>query len=99
MSTRHVVGTKQKPRRSGVFSLPALTTVPVVDIFLGSILFIAVTLLDLPLELLALAIDDVEVVVGEFASLLLDLTLHLLPVTFNAIPIHWALPLYFSLHW
>ncbi len=43
------------------------------------------------LQLIAFAIDDVEIVVGRLAQLLLDLALQLLLVTFNPIPIHGAL--------
>jgi hypothetical protein len=71
--------------------LPALATVPVVDVFLGLILCVAVTLLDLTFELVALAVDDVKIVVRELAPLFLDLALDLLPVTFDAIPVHFSL--------
>src|SRR5262249_55075681 len=49
-----------------------------------------VTLLELALELIAATVDDIEIVVGEFAPLLLHIALELLPVAFNAIPIHCA---------
>ena len=74
--------------RRPFIALPTLTTIPVVDVFLGLVLRIAIALLDLAFQLLALAIDDVKVIVSEFAPLLLDLALHLLPVTFYAVPIH-----------
>ena len=68
--------------------LPLLRAVPVVDVLADLVLGDAVALLDLAFELVALAGDDVEVVVGQLAPLLLDLALDLLPVSFNAIPIH-----------
>jgi hypothetical protein len=43
---------------------------PVVDVLFGLILRETVSLLDLPLQLLAPAVDDVEVIVGELAPLL-----------------------------
>src|SRR6185436_20938770 len=52
----------------------------------------AVRLLDLPGEHVALAGDDVEAAVGELAPLLLGRALELLPVAFDAIPVH-MLPL------
>lgn len=78
----------ENPAEAGFLKLPALTTIPVVDVFLGLVLRIAIALLDFALQLLALAIDDIKIVVGEFAPLLLNLALHLFPVTFYAVPIH-----------
>ena len=51
----------------------------------------SVRLLDLPGQLVALAGDDVELVVGELAPLFLDAALELLPVAFDAVPVHAAL--------
>src|ERR1700755_3297692 len=64
---------------------------PIVDILFGLVLGEAVPLLDLSLELVALAVDDVEVIVGKLAPLLLHLTLDLLPVSLDAIPVHMPL--------
>jgi hypothetical protein len=61
--------------------LPGLATVPIVDILGGTILLVAVALLDLAFELIKLAIDDIEIIVSQLAPLLLDLTLDLLPVS------------------
>jgi len=47
--------------------------------------------LDFAFELLAFAVDDVKVVIGELSPLFLDLALHLLPVSFNPIPVHGVL--------
>src|SRR5215468_9134944 len=52
----------------------------------------AVLLLDLAHELVALAVDDVELVVRQLAPLFFDLALELLPVAFDAIPIHCETP-------
>src|ERR1700704_1846871 len=61
---------------------------PVIDILVDLVLGEAVALLQLAFELLAAALDNVEVVVGEFAPLFLGLALELLPVAFNPVPIH-----------
>src|SRR5262249_212012 len=67
---------------------------PGVDFLLSLVLGVTVTLLQTSSELLALALDDVEIVVGELAPLLLGLTLELLPVSLHAIPIHLSSPPY-----
>jgi hypothetical protein len=64
---------------------------PAVDLALGLVLRNAIALLETAGELLALALDHVEVVIGELAPLLLNLAFELLPVSFNAIPIHHSL--------
>lgn len=46
--------------------LPGLATAPVVYIFGGTILLVAVTLTDLAFELVTLAVGHVQIVVGEF---------------------------------
>src|SRR4029453_9226026 len=61
---------------------------PVVDVLLHLVLGIAVAGLDLALELLAVAVDLGDVVVGELAPLFLHLAGDLLPIAFDAIPIH-----------
>ena len=48
-------------------------------------------LLDLAFQLLATAVDHVEIVVGELTPLLLHLPFHLLPISGNAVPIHCSL--------
>jgi len=68
--------------------LPRLATVPIVDIFGSTILLVAVALLDFALQLITLASDHIKVVISKFAPLLLDLSLDLLPVAFNAVPVH-----------
>src|SRR5262249_36484119 len=64
---------------------------PVVDLALRLVLGVAVALLQAAGELRALAFDHVQVVVGELAPLLPDLTFKLLPVAFDAIPVHCSL--------
>ena len=61
---------------------------PRVDLVLGLVLGNAVAILQMPRKLGALALDDVEIVIGEVSSLLLGLALHLLPVAFDTIPIN-----------
>src|SRR5690349_9811542 len=65
--------------------LPALRAVPGVDVLADLILGEAVALLNLAFELVAAAVDDIEIVIGELAPLFLHLALDLLPVPFDAI--------------
>jgi len=51
----------------------------------------AVALLDFPDELLALAADDLDIIVGELAPFFLELSLVLLPFTFKSVPNSWVL--------
>src|ERR1700674_297374 len=76
-----------RPSGSGQISQPA------VDLPLGFIALNAVTLLDPADELGAFALDQIEIVVGELAPLLLRFAFYLLPVSFHAIPVHRCLPL------
>jgi hypothetical protein len=57
-----------------------LVTIPIVDLFLGLIFLVAVSLLNLAFELIALSSDHIKIIISEFSPLLLDLTLNLLPV-------------------
>src|SRR6476660_8477034 len=59
-----------------------------VDLLLGFVLRDPVRFLDLAGELVALARDRVDLIVGELAPLFLDLAGQLLPVPFDAIPVH-----------
>src|SRR5262249_38366319 len=68
---------------------------PGIDLFLGLLLAVAVALLQSAGELLALAFNDVEIVIGELAPLLLNLAFELVPVSFHTIPIHFLLLLLF----
>jgi hypothetical protein len=52
---------------------------------------VAVPFLDFALELIAAAVDDIQIVVGELAPLLLYFASNLLPVSFNAVPVHFDL--------
>src|SRR5258708_40351675 len=84
----------KKPRlMPGLFDLSASQKLlqrpePVIDIPVNLILGKTVALLQLAFELLASAFDHVEIVVGEFAPLLLRRTLELLPVALDPVPIH-----------
>jgi hypothetical protein len=69
---------------------------PGIDLALGLVPRHAVALLKPAAELRALTLDDVEIVVGEFAPLLLSLAFELFPIAFNSIPIHRASPVLFS---
>src|SRR6185437_1825856 len=84
---------KQKPRSAGLLFLimsasPFLAPVPIIDFLLGLIFLIAIVLLQLAFELVFLPGDDIKVIVREFTPLLLDLAFDLLPVSFDAIPVH-----------
>ena len=48
----------------------------------------SVSLLNDPLESFPAAVDLREVIVGQFSSLLLHGAFHLLPISFNPVPIH-----------
>ena len=61
---------------------------PGVDLALGLVPRHAVALLKPAAELRALTLDDVEIIFGELALLLLNLAFELFPIAFNSIPIH-----------
>src|SRR6266567_1362150 len=61
---------------------------PAIDLPLGFVAPNAVTLLDPADELGAFALDQIEIIVGELAPLLLHFAFYLLPVSFHAIPVH-----------
>src|SRR5262245_1646821 len=69
---------------------------PGVDLALGLVPRHAVALLKPAAELRAFTLDDVEIVVGEFAPLLPSLAFELFPIAFNSIPIHRVSPALFS---
>jgi hypothetical protein len=58
------------------------------ELFLGFFLRDAVTLLQLANQLLASPFDDLEVIVGQFSPLFLDLAFELPPVSADSIFIH-----------
>src|SRR5262245_11228195 len=61
---------------------------PVVDVLLDPVLGITVARLNLAFELIVVAIDLGDIIIGKLAPLLLHLTAELLPAAFDAIPIH-----------
>src|ERR1700752_1018604 len=63
------------------------------DLPLGFILREAVLLLQLAHELILPAADHVDVVIGQLAPLLLHLALQLLPIAFDAVPVHVLTPI------
>src|SRR5205814_6876221 len=65
-----------------------LAVFPFAHLIFGLVARVAVALLDLADELVALAGHAIELVIGELAPALLQRALHLLPVACNAIPIH-----------
>jgi len=58
------------------------------DLLFGFVLRDAVGLLDLARQLIAIAGNHVEVIVGECAPIRFHFALELLPVAFNDIPVH-----------
>jgi hypothetical protein len=65
-----------------------VTAEPSVDLAIGFVLSLAIPLLKLADELLAIAGDDVHIVTGQFAPLLLHGALELFPIAFDLVPIH-----------
>ncbi|ESY73509.1 hypothetical protein X743_11415 [Mesorhizobium sp. LNHC252B00] len=65
-----------------------MSSIPVVNVAVYAILLNAIALLDFAFELIALTGDAVEIIISEFAPLFLDLTFDLLPISFDAVPIH-----------
>src|SRR3954470_3784378 len=63
-----------------------LTVFPFGDLLFGVVLRAPIALLDLAHQLVALAGELVELVIGEFAPALFQRALHLLPVARDAIP-------------
>jgi hypothetical protein len=49
---------------------------------------VAITLLKAPFELILLAGDDIEIIIGQLAPLLFHFALDLLPISFDPVPIH-----------
>src|SRR5262245_3951280 len=72
---------------------------PAVDCALGLVPGVAVALLQAAGEFLAPALNNVQVIVGELAPLLLGLAFELLPVSFDAIPIHLDLHIFVRWEW
>src|SRR5262249_45732189 len=68
---------------------------PAVDLALGLVLRHAVALLKPAAELHALTLNDVEIIAGELAPLLLNLAFELFPIAFDTIPIHRFAPVCF----
>ena len=68
--------------------MPALRAVPDIDVLADLILGQAAPLLKLAFELIPAAADDLVVVVGELPPLLLHLSIDLLLISINAIPVH-----------
>src|SRR4029079_14218556 len=65
-----------------------------IDFALGLIALVAVALLDFADQLVTRAGQPLQVLVGEFAPLLLRPAFELFPVTFDLIPIHYTLPFF-----
>ena len=70
----------------------AAASLKLLQLVLGFVLGNAVPLLNRAQQLIALAFDLVEIVVGQLAPLFLDLAAELLPLAFGNIPIHRCSP-------
>src|ERR1700687_3233730 len=64
---------------------------PLLDLPVGVVTVNAIRFLNLADELITLAVDLRQRIVGKLAPLLLDLAAHLFPVAFYTVPIHGAL--------
>src|SRR4029079_272033 len=69
---------------------------PGVDILPHVVFRNAVALLDESLQLVALAVDFVQIIVREIAPLLFDPALELFPVPLDTIPVHGSSPVLFD---
>jgi hypothetical protein len=65
-----------------------VTGLELLHLLFGFFLLDAVALLDTPDELVALAFDTGQIVIGQLAPLFLDLALELIPIALGRIPIH-----------
>src|SRR5262249_16338500 len=85
------LGTGQQPKQGlpvdGSPS-PPHRVVPVVDVLADLVAGLAIAGLDLALELIPSPIDYVDVVIGQPTPLFFDLTLDLLPIAFDSVPVH-----------
>ena len=79
----------KSPAEAGlsIGELPGLATVPVVHFLLRPVFRITIPFLKFSLQLVLLASDDIEVIIGQFSPLLLHLALDLLPIPFDTIPV------------
>ncbi len=68
--------------------------IPRVDVLLRVIFRDAVALLDCALKMLTTTIDLFEFIVGQLPPFLFYLSLNLLPVSFNPVPVHLCLPFF-----
>src|SRR6185312_3417544 len=73
--------------------LPALATVPVLYVLTDLIFRYSVALLNFAFQLILTTLDGIQIIVREFAPLFFDLSLDLLPVSFNTVPVHDLAPL------
>ena len=88
LSKRFLPSMGNRRSKRVVSRLPSLTIVPIVNVFASLILGDPVALLNLALQLIAAAADDVEIIVRQLSPLLLHLSFDLLPVSFHAVPVH-----------
>src|SRR5215213_7489189 len=76
------------PAARGLLLLLVNTLEPGVDLAFGFVLGHAIALLESATEFCALALDHVEIVIGELTPLLLNFAFELFPIAFDTIPIH-----------
>jgi hypothetical protein len=89
---RFMHGGARTLRRDGSCVLLDQALLPVVDLSIRLILGDAIGLLNPTDQLLAAAIENIQIVMGQFAPPLLGLTLELLPVALDSVPIHCRAP-------
>jgi hypothetical protein len=86
-----------KPSLTSTFALRGnfdlrLALQPSIDVLTHHIFGKTVALLDYAFKLFALSVDLSQIVLSELAPLLFDLTLSLLPISFDAVPVHFTPP-------
>ena len=67
---------------------PVLQVIPIVDFPARLVFGVAVSFLNFAFQLVLFSVDHIKIIVRKLAPLLFDLALHLLSVSFHAIPIH-----------
>src|SRR5215471_1573906 len=79
--------------RAGIGSVLVPLTDPLVDLPFGLVASDAVAFLNFAHELLRLALDEVQIVIGQHAPLLANLALELVPLSLERILVHGFPPL------
>src|SRR5580704_2840221 len=76
-------------------SLMGVDSVPLINLLLSRLARDAVSLLNLPDQLIVLPVDYVDVIVGQFAPAFLYRTFHLFPFALQLVRVHLIFSFYF----